>query len=483
MSKFNNSNNKFQKIWERIISNTTEKEIRENSNNPQFFMNLLKQQTIKVPIEIYNSGDILITTSPISPADTIKGELVPSSSGLYSQNIDLQIPEVFLPFVKYSIEVKSASGQEVHALYEYKTATWVDDHIRIEGDGKLIFKFNIDEISPQNIGSANGSSTFSDSFFFSNNINFDMSKIVWQAFFNGSGSGGNITRITTLKNTSPGTGFCSDFFNTERFTVDNLRTSTHQIINMTSTSFIAIGTLVVTTVTSNTENETCDTEEVVTIDVQKTINFADLENYRITINNTLPTIKSEDITSQIFVRNNRWLYWSNQLRKLFVFQIKSALDGDKRQISLKNLPTKNLDNPESEDLPYTQITLKRNSDPKTPIPQIETTDAVSQTGRFYKNYVKISPSNTTIPSYRFRLNGAFLIISPAISLSSIIQFPVYNDVYTQVGTPILSYNLTTENHSFLDKKLWTSESQDVILNIKAYLVNPFYWREQRVYKK
>ncbi len=480
MSEFNTSKNKFEKIWNRIISNTSEKEIRYNSNNPQFFTNLLKQQNIKAPIEVYNSGDILLTTSQAGGLSAIKGT-THSSRASYSQSINIEIPEVFLPFVKYSVEVKAIPDTETHVLYQPEVSTWTGDNIKIEGDGKLIYKNDIEDISPGFISNANGSQTFSDSFFFSNNIDFDMSKIVWRAVINGSNQG-NITRITTLKHTSPGVGFCSGVFNTETFNVNNLKTSSNKIINMTSTSFIAIGTLVVTTVTSNTETESCDIEQVVTEDVQKTITFASLENYAFTINDTLPTFKSPDITSQSFFRNNRWLYWSNSLLKLFVLEIKTALDGDKRQISLENLPTQDTDDPSSVSLPYTSITLKRNLDPKTPIPQIEKTLGIVKSNRFFKNYVKTSSSNANIPSYRFALEGEFFINSPAVELDSIIQFPVYNDIYTQVGSPIISYSLTTENHSFLDKQLWTSESQDVILNIKAYLVNPLYWREQRVYK-
>ena len=77
--------------------------------------------------------------------------------------------------------------------------------------------------------------------------------------------------------------------------------------------------------------------------------------------------------------------------------------------------------------------------------------------------------------------GSFIILSPAtIDNPDTTDFPVYDDIYTVIGT---TYSRTTTNHSILSLITFLPETQDVTITIKAYLVNPLYWREQRRYNK
>ncbi len=71
-------------------------------------------------------------------------------------------------------------------------------------------------------------------------------------------------------------------------------------------------------------------------------------------------------------------------------------------------------------------------------------------------------------------------VTYSIGINNTVDFPIYDDIYTIVGT---TYDLTTEDHGILPKNIWIPETQEVTINIKADLVNPLYWREERKYKK
>jgi len=625
MSKFNTSKNKLSKTWESLETNKNNINKKSNQEKFDFFNQLLKQQHIKTPIEIYDSGDINITpTVLLNLKSAIKSELMPTSVS-YLQNIDLEIPELFLPFVKYSIEATSVPDTNIHTLYKYDPSTWAGDNIEIKGDDKLIYKRDIGAITgvPSLIGSTNGSYTLPDIYFSENNINLDMTKKVWKAeiFTNiPSVLRGNITEIETTVLTG---GFCKGVWASEEFFVDLINKPNHKIINLTSTSFTAVGDFTVRTISGS--GASCIVNTVITENIQKTYSFSVVDDYYIRVHSSGLVAHKDEIETQEFEQYNRWLFWSNLKQKLFVLQIKDDRDGDKYKIAFFNLPIEDINDPSSDVLPYTSITLKRNINPSTPLPEIEkfseswrsislygeNVKSLISSNRNFENYVKISESDASISKYRFKLDGEIIIASPSIIpnlvtrtnsdiiskefksigtnkwnvminegendyLSGIVQniyhkkievvdtdtitiefftdpinnsnheiqnidssftaigdetttidpidgdaiitkrnnvlisdesfsdyddytvtysisildtvdFPVYDDIYTQLESPsfpgIFSYNLTTENHTLLSKEVWLPDIQDIILNIKAHLINPLYWREQRKYIK
>lgn len=472
MSEFNTSKNKLQKLWQDVISNKSQINEKATEDAFSFFNKLLNQQHIKIPIEIYNSGEIYSTPSiPALSKTASKSEVMPTLVS-YSKLIDLEIPEIFLPFVKYSVEVQPVPDTDVHGVYEYDPSDWAGDYIKIKGDGKLIFAYDINDITsvPSVIGSYNGSQTFPLSYFTDNNINLDMTKEVWSAVIvknDTSQVNGNVTRIVANITDSE-----------ETFTVNAFINPDHKIISLTSTSFTAIG------------DHYDILGDVLTEDVQRTYTFSALDSYYFMINEAA-TVLSEDIDTQAFTKlTARWLFWSNLLQKSFVLEIEDIQDGDKFEITPNNFP----DTDDDDNIPYTAITLQRNIAPYTDVPTEEKLSesashistwgedvkSITTTDRQFKNYVKISDSNASIPKYRFKLNGSLIITARSTVLSpNTTDFPVYNDIYTQVGT---TYSLTTEDHELLLKEVWIPTTEDVILNIKAYLINPLYWREQREYK-
>ena len=107
MVKFNTSKNKLKNIWNDVKSNINKIYQKPNQDKINFFNNLSKQQNFKVPIEIYNSEKILTPVLINDAKSALKSELMPMSTS-YFEMIDLEIPEFFLPFVKYSTQIKSS---------------------------------------------------------------------------------------------------------------------------------------------------------------------------------------------------------------------------------------------------------------------------------------------------------------------------------------------------------------------------------------
>lgn len=483
MSEFNTSKNKLRKIWQRIEKNNSEIQNKDNVGQLEFFINLLKQQNIKNPIEIFNSGDInLISNTNFNDNakgifTVFKGEKMPTQVS-YSENIDLQIPEIFLPFVKYSVEINPLPDSEIHNFVLYDKSNFRDDSVKIQGDGTLIF--TSDKLPTENttIGGSGIDKTFPDSYFTDNNISFDFSKKVFKGTITKNDDSikfGNVIALSTTVVTALGSGNCLNSNNTEVFTVKNLQTPDHKIISISSTSFTAVGDFTVTTFTDT--GSSCDQIQVVTTNVTKTFTFSAVNSYTITLDNLL-TIQSSTIKSQEFEENNRWLFWSTLKQKLFQLIVVRS-DGDFKEIGATNFPHTS----DGDTLPYNSITLKRNI---IDTPDEGEKESISLKfkravffGRIFKNYIKISESNASIPTFRFKLAGGFIILSSSI-IPIITDFPVYDDIYTVVGN---TYIRTIIDHTILSKTTFSPETQDVTITIKAYLVNPLYWREQRRYNK
>lgn len=608
MSKFSTSTNKLNQLWQQVEKNTSDKKLKKNQDKFEFFVNLLKQQNIKIPIEINNSN-LILTPNILSSASTAKkSELMPTLVS-YKTNLEINLPEILLPFVKYSIEINSKPETEIHGVFEFDPSTWIGDNIEVKGDNTLIYKG-----SPIVRSSINEFFiTFPTSFFINNGISLSLSKETWLVDLESSSRGGHTGKILTVIGTEiTNENSCLSNDDTKVFTIRHFDKKDHKIISLTSSGFTGIGDEVITTFTSDGGGG-CNQNVVTNTNVTRTINFATIDDFILTLaeqfNIGLGYFKSEIIDLDI-TKQDRWLFYSTELQRIFrtAGSIITA-DGDFREIQLFNLPDTNA----GDILPYTSITLKRNlefiNSAPTIIKKSESTvlfkntgtlKSLSRTGREFKNYIKTSSSNTEIPTFRFNLQGDFIIVTPStqkrfvtrdkasittqefkslgsndfnvqidkglstfisgtvadifhreerlsgsvitefftdpnnnskhgiLSLNSTsyqavgdetvtvipvdpelppvittrsniiatkifadsvtysigiidgIDFPVYNDIYTVVDT---TYNLTTENHIMLNKDIWLPTIDGITLNIKAYLVNPLYWREERKYNK
>ncbi len=610
MSQFNTSKNKLQKLWEQTVANINKKKAKDNKDDAKFFQKLSKQQILKVPLEIFNSGTI--SAKPVVGGFTAyKNENMPAEVS-YTQNIKLEIPEDFLPFVKYSTEITTVPGTESHVVYEYDPSTWTGDVMEVRGDGILIYKGQplIQAINFFFI-------TFAESTLNERGISLGLTKETWLVELESDIRGIRTGKIMTVGATKiDSVGSCLSNDNTTVFGIQHFANKNHKIISLDENGFTGIGNETITTYTSDGEGG-CDANVVVNENVTRIISFSDMDDFQFQLaefsNIGLIYSKSEIIDLEI-TKEDRWLFYSIELQKIFSTVITDTVDGDFSEIQLNNLPDTN----NGDILPYTNITVKRNFDGINPEPtQLKQSSgqlitgvgnqrpsssvltSLVKTGKEYENYLKIS--NAIIPGYRFKLSGNFYIVAPStrknlksitnpdtndlnfkvltmddrgvsnsgsnwqlhfeqsgddlvglvdniehtvvsglittdfktepglisshsiIDLTSVgftaignetitnltsgepiitaqsnvtrsltfasssfsilvndtINFPVYDDIYTVSGS---SYNLTTENHSMYAKQIWTPETQDVTYNIKAHLVNPLYWTEQREYK-
>lgn len=470
MSEFNTSQRKIRTIWRTVQNNINNLKDKDNIDEFEFFTNLLKQQHLKTPLQVFDSGDIIVTPA-FSGSTALKGADV-ATDVEYKQKIDLQLPEALLPFVKYSVEINSIPDTEIHGVIVLDNFEYVGDSIEIRGDGALIFKLVELPTGNSTIGGS-PQFIFSDSFFTDNNISFDLTKDVFKGTIvknDDSINTGNITTINTVFDT--GNINCNNTNDIENFQVNTFTEPTHKIISITSTGFTAVGRLTLNTFSGGG----CDPEQIITEDVTKTITFGLLDSYQIIFNLGV-AIDSADIKTQEFEENGNWLFWSSLKQRVFGLVVFGS-DGDFKEVSPINFPDTDL----GDTLPYTNITLKRNIiDPPTIEKEEDEFQPPFKTEREFKNYVRISESSAEIPTFSFQLNGEFVFVAPATETSSItVDFPVYDDIYTIVGT---TYSLTTTSHTLLIKETFTGTETDITINIKAYLVNPLYWREQRRYIK
>lgn len=473
MSTFSISTQKLRTIWERVQKNINEIKNKDNFDEFEFFINLLKQQHLETPLEVFNSGEIIIPVEYIG--DTPFKNTPQTTTVSYAHNIELEIPEVLLPFIKYSVEVTSIPDTEIHGVNTLDSYEYVADDIEVRGDGTLIFKADDLPNTNQIIGGI-PENVFSDFFFTSSNISFDLTKEVWRAIITENDdevTSLNVIRLTTTVITATGSGNCDGFDDTEVFEVKNLLTPDHKIISLSSIQFTAVGDF--TTTTHTDTGSECETNTVVETNVTKSFTFDDVDSYTIQLSGGL-IFNSNNIKDQEFERNNRWLFWSTLKQTLFQLTLFGS-DGDFKELNISNFPDSNL----GHTFPYSSITLKRNIINSITIEKIDQVQNVGRTERTFKTYVRTSTSNASIPKYRFDIKGSFLLVSRATEESeNTVDFPVYNDIYTVVGS---SYVRTTTDHSILSKELWIGKSSDVTLTIKGHLVNPLYWREQRRYIK
>ena len=607
MAEFDTTKNKLRKLWEEIEKNKSSIEDKDNTDKINFLNDLFIQQHIKTPIEIFNSGNKILSQLSTVDSTAVKGEKIPANVS-YSQTIDLELPEALLPFVKYSINVTTQPNSEIHGVFVSDPSFWVGDNIDVRGDGVIIYKGQ-----PIVQSSINDFFiTHSDEFLISAGISFTLTKETWLVELESSTRGSHSGKILQIDATEIlNVNSCLSNDDTKVFTVEHFDNKNHKITEFTSTGFTGIGNEVITTYTPDGGGG-CNVNIITNTNVTRTINFSTINNYGLALAEQFDIglrYDKAEITDLNITKENRWLFYSTELNSIFKTIITGNDDGDFQEIELGNLPN-GLASP-----PYTQITLKRNLEGTNPSPIIRTfsennlntrTIKVSKSKKEYENYIRFSKKEGNIPKWTYRLNGDFLYISDATELifitrsknsistqefesvdtnefqalidknentkltgkvanifyknvtqgvegqpgsvtkefftdpngnsahgitaltstqftavgdevetlipidpelppvvtkrNNIIQiglifanstdhsitiidttdFPVYNDIYTLSGD---IYILTTENHTLLSKEVWGVASTDLILNIRAFLVNPLYWREERKYNK
>ncbi|KKK70794.1 hypothetical protein LCGC14_2920400, partial [marine sediment metagenome] len=373
--------------------------------------------------EIFTKPDLFLGIRTIVDGHTaIKSELMPTEVS-YSHLVDLEIPEIFLPFIKYSVEVKPVPDTEVHALYSYIPSSWAGDDIRVEGDGLLIWKGTPLVTYQQNLNIY--FLTHSTDVLLAKGISLSLTKETWNVDFEADREGGiNVVgKILGLQGTEIlSENSCLTNDDTKVFNISHSGNKNHKITSFTDAGFEGIGDETITTYTDDGEGG-CDQNIVINSNVTRTINFASIDTYRLTVAQPQSIglgYNKAEITELEVDEGGRWLFYSTELQKIFSTRETGNADGDFDEIELTNLPDTN----DGDSLPYTSITVKRNLEGTTSLPVVEKDEesSIAIGTRNFKNYFKISDSNTSIPKYRFKLDSNFIISSPALSPKFITRF-------------------------------------------------------------
>lgn len=455
MSKFTTAKNKLRKAWERIQRNKRNSRTKNNIEEIDVLNQISNNEVHNTPIKIFDSG-IKPLSIPSSGKTALKGTKQHSTVS-YSESIVLKSPEIFLPFIQFSIEIIPIPNVDIKSVVLEKQSDHAGDNINVKGDGSLIYKGD-PNVSLRQI--------FSTDFITSSGISESHTKDVYRANLNNEEFVGIIHDIFWEKTEG----------DTEtEFLTDLANDSSHEIISIDSTSFTAIGN---ETIKVTDESGTTTT---VNEDVTRTFSFSDADLYSILLDGTTRIFKSS-ITAKEFTLAGKWLYYSSLRQRTFATNDTGTPDGDFTEIELDNLPDTDL----GDTLPYTKIDFTRNLiDPPS---DIETTDNLLHTSREFNNYFRITEKKSTnnnfnnnkISDYRFELSGDFLVASPAKKVrDDTTDFPVYDDDYTVVGT---TYSSTTIDHSLLEKETFETEPLDITMKIVGRLVHPIHWKENRKYK-
>ncbi len=506
MSQFNTTKQKLRKVWEKIFSNKAHLLNIDNKNGLSFFSELSKQQINTNIVEFFNSpfflatfnNDLLdasFTTKDIDDntvtTSTKKTTLLPNIYQ-YEKEVNLPISEEFLPFLKIVPEVKNIPDYTLSLGKKIISSEYNDssDIIQIRGDGSLLFKSNpsvIDEAGQEtnkllNEFTETELNTFSIPIANTKKV-FNI-KILYTLGGKDFSIDGRVTDIQAIYDTTFTCNQEKDTYTGNFFEEGVVGSETHdnEILFLTNSTF--------SFTSKKTELRYVDippcTSNVTIIDgVTITDSFTNTTSYSIsvygawrnitddiflgnnqtvTVSTTTATITSQDVT---FIGYRP--YYDSDKQGILSTKDTGASDGDFDEFELfaNNLP--NTDN--GHILTYTAITFDRSPD----------TD-IFDTDEYIQHSAKQLPVyfNKGNDNFFTTLSGSFILETPALILDiNSNEFPVYDDEYTVSGT---TYVRTTENHSLITPELFTPEITDAEVQIRIYIKNPLYWKEEKKYE-
>ena len=192
-----------------------------------------------------------------------------------------------------------------------------------------------------------------------------------------------------------------------------------------------------------------------------------------------------DVQSESWVFNGYWVLYEPYSARADLSTVVVAnesplvVDGIFYKIILGNLPTYPTD-AETDPRYWSTIVLKRNQDSFVPY-----SEARVQIGKRQQSIVKGFPStDTKKENYRLRVSGTMVFESLA-TISSPIQIPVYDDIYTKVtfeeGNP-KDYTRTTVNHSLRSIGRFYVDAIDIDYKIRIVLSNPHDYQNRSEFK-
>jgi hypothetical protein len=498
MPQFSNNRQRINKIFEEIKKNNS-----VLSNNKSV-SNVLKKNNSKVksPFVHYDSGWVFVEpVTSNSYRTTQKDGVVPTI--IYLDETDFNIPEIDLPeammaYLEPKVLIKGKPNATMIAQGTANVSTWGNDYYSVYGDGNLIYKGEVTSVGEY----------FSQTEYDSGNIAIGNTKKVYRMVLEYTSGGqyyrlsGNVARIRFFDDL--GTGYDGLDQDEWRISVDpnfpNIVDNEHRFLEMSDTEVEFIGDKHEVRYTTNpSPPPNYNTSTTVYENVQTSKKFSDVDFYIIkfgtqvnkyeldapggSIIATLPVaggveINSDDVTvtdiSVSFMGYN--LYYDSDTRWLFGIETTATPEGNGYETQLDNLPE--LSNPYhvGHTLPYTSIEFNRNPD-DYPV-KIEGTSFVA--GEKAQAWFKKSKSTDNLNIYKYRFNIECYALEFATKEYSSENYNVYADVYTQSGSP-LSYELTTENHSFKEKKEYVANGEDIEARFILASKNPHNYKELKKY--
>lgn len=438
---FNSTRRKIRKTFERI---------QNNFNNLRVKFNLkknfsLRTLDLKDPSTIYDSDwieslpvvdnivpehdpNVFVLAQQATSFGSTKNNALHPAKISYNFELNLEIPEEFLPFLKTTILAKSAPTAELLSPEIFQYEEWNrSSTYEIKGDSTLIFTgTNVPttdryELSLEDLN--NGASTESlTSKWFSGTLKYtylgDNIVIIgkvhkvfakYNFFVNGGGDNFDLFIPFAISNLSPSSVTGTGTFETIRW----IETSP------------SVWELVVTTTKNVTMTAPFTSLSTITLYGAKTVNGTPV----VGLTHTMPagaTVTEWDLTYQDFHR----IFYSNKLAR--VFYVQTFENGAYRELANKPISS----DYETATNPYSDITYKINEDP---LPDSINAEVLSVTDET-KSWLKITETDG-LTTYTLKIIGEFYYKSPATEAVS-QSFFAEDENYTNNGT---SYDLDGEN--------------------------------------
>jgi len=482
--------NKFNKLWYDSLS--TERELFQKMNDIFIFFN--ENNQIKKILNLYDSDWIASTPTNSFLTRVTKDEVLPESI-LYDTYIDIEIPEIFLPYLNIDVLAKTIPETQCVGTLPYIWETYEQDYFEVYGNGSnLIYKgfphdayyfYSEDELDDGQFQENYAKKVYRAVIYYSQSgedYYVDGTLIQTGVDKNGVLKEGNQEYDEWEAMIDP--GYIS-FLNYSKYhNIDN--TEVDFTTRLKEVRFV-----------ENPSPPPNYFQQITTYDnggtgFRVTKKWADMdrEYHKVTTANkfkkvgenwvfqasgdfTIDTGNSQLITDRAFSLKGYWLFYSQQTRYLFGIRDVSPVitEGVYNKKELINLPKD----------PYrywNYILFKRNPGDKPEKVQVPNVISGSKQYVFYKKEKN---------KYRIFLKGKLILSAKADLINpppaqktngDHRQVPEYNDTYSQQGD---SYAITIEQHTLKNRDFWGSANKDMQYKIKIDIINPLYWEVKNRY--
>lgn len=495
--KSNSTRKKINQIFDDTNNNQINLELNENTIDRFFNSESHKYSSH----EIYDS-DWVIHTPTNSDGDTRtinKGDLLPE---IVSKefDIDISIPEEYLPFLRFEKTIKPLPECQAVAISPTTTSSWEDrQYVKIQGDVSKIYDGPIgsdvnlhdyilrgrihtqEELDNEYFSEGLTKKTYTGILEYTYagqlyKIEGNIGKILLQFDASYTGCNANLNQTLYEIQYHPNV---ADFLNYSEITTIN--------------SALISGQVRKTLDVWEDRGEGCQLYQTITEDFTGSKNWNDVDaqitfptatryiwsgGEWVSLGSTSNFMVDEVnighvITSQEFSFQGYLLFYSTQTRWLFGL----SQNGDGEYITLDTPPDTGGDPAIS--LPYTQITVEQNYDDYPDQSTSEQSLFYSIEDHKNEKFYQINESIAPIPKYKVISTLSCVINAPAIVESdNSPSFNVYDNINTVVGD---TYIETTTDKTEKTKIEYASECKDVYVRLRITLINPLFYKEDKRY--